>query len=141
MALDQLFEVALTSYLAARGLTDEDALAPGWYTGLLPDRDPAVPDFAVCVIPEAGLQPTNVLGTKPQVTVRVRHPSARKANLFLLKVFRELQEFSSPNLAGSGVGVARIFAAQGPVQIGRDDGPGQGRWIVQQTFQAIVASY
>lgn len=138
--MSKTFDEALRDHLAGLGLLDDNALAPTWYWGIMQDQKDG-PDFAVAVIPEAGLSPTNVVGERPGITIRVRHPLGDQAQKFMRKVFKTLQEFSSPNLAGSGVGVARIFASQGPVQLGRDDGPGLGRWIVQQTFQAIVATY
>lgn len=133
-----LFEQALKDYLKTLDLKDSDNVEPKWYTGFMPDDGASVPDFAAAVIPEAGGEPTHVIGEFPVVTIRVRHPKAREANLFIRKVYNALQEFSSTDLAGSGIGLARIRATQGPVQIGRDDDGKQGRWIVQQTFGAIV---
>lgn len=141
-----MLAVALRNYLAGLGLTDSAAAQPTWYVGTMQDQRSTVTgehgaDFAVAVIPEPGAAPVNILGERPGIAIRVRHPLANEANLFIRKVFLKLQEFSSPNLAGSGIGVARITASQGPVQLGRDDGPGQGRWIVQQSYEVIVPRY
>ena len=135
-----IFEVALRNYLAGLGIVDSTAAVPIWYVGVMQDVKDG-PDFVVAILPEPGQAPVNILGERPGFSVRVRHRLAIEANETIRKVFLALQEFSTPDLASSGIGVARITASQGPVQIGRDDGPGNGRWIVQQSFQAIVPRY
>lgn len=135
-----MFEEALKDHLEGLGLVDSDSAEPDWFVGMMQDGDGS--DFAVAVLPEAGTAPTRTLGDFPSITIRVRHPKGQEANEFLRQVYLELQEFSSTDLAGSGIGLARIRASQGPVQIGRDGGDeGMGRWIVQQTFAAIVPRY
>ncbi len=132
-----IFEKAVRDHLASLDLRDSTALAPEWQYGWLQES----PDFAVCVLGTGGNAPRRTLAEFPSFTVRVRHPNAAEATEFLRRVFKALHEFSSPNMASSGVGVARIRATQGPVPIGRDGTAGKGRWVVQQDFAAIAARY
>ena len=132
-----LFEEALKDYLEGLALTDSNAQEPDWMVGIMQDGG-GVSDFAVAILPEAGLEPTRTLGDFPGITIRVRHPDGHEANSFMRQIYLELQEYSTPDLAGSGIGLARIRAAQDRVQIGMDD---QRRWQVQQTFSTIVPRY
>lgn len=132
-----LFEVELKNEIEAQGFVDGDGNSPAYFVAMEEEE----PVFAVTILPEAGSAPTRTLGDFPSFSIRVRHQSGEQANLFLRQVYLFLQEFSSTGLAGGGVGVARITASQGPVQLGRDEDGGQGAWRVQQTFDAIVPRF
>ena len=126
-----LFEVAIKDEIEAQGFVDGAGATPTYFLGL----EEATPDFAVTVLPESGLAPQNVVGEFPGFSVRVRHPSGQQALVFLRRVFQHLQEFQGQP---SGVPVARIMATAGPVHLGRDSDDAQGRWIVQQSFAAVL---
>lgn len=132
-----LLEVAIKDEIEAQGFTDSNAQAPSYFAGFEPED----PDFAVTVLPEGGVAPLRTLAEFPNLTVRVRHPSGTEANEFMRLIFLHLQEFSSPNVQGSGIRVGRLTAGSSPVQLGRDENVRQGRWIVQQTFAAIVPRF
>jgi hypothetical protein len=129
-----LFEKEIKDLIAAQGFQDSSANTPSYFIAM-EQKDPA---FAVTVIPESGNPGTKRISEFPSFSVRVRHTNAAEANLFLRRIFEFLQEYQGRLGTSPTWPVARISADATPVQIGRDRDGRQGRWRVQQTFNAIT---
>lgn len=130
-----LFEVGLKTLLEAQAFTSAGGTALTWFLAMEEDE----PDYAATILPEPGGPPTRTVGEFPAFTIRVRAATGEEANITMRRIFQYLQERSIIEDSTAGIPpVARIRAAGGPVQLGRDTATAKGRWNVQQSFDAIL---
>lgn len=121
--------------IAAQGFQDSAGATPAYCYGM----EPGEPDFAVTLLPESGPPGTRRLSDFPTFAIRVRHADGAEATLFLRRVFEFLQELQGRIGSAPVHPVARVRADATPIHLGRDrGGVGQGRWRVQQQFNAVV---
>lgn len=129
-----LFEKVIKDFIQSQGFTDSFAATPVYFIAM----EKPNPDFSVTIIPESAPSGTRRISEFPSFSVRVRHSKAAEANLFQRRIFELLQEFQGRLGTNPTWPVARIQANATPVQLGRDRDGRQGRWRVQQTFNAIT---
>ena len=129
-----LFENVIRDFIQAQGFTDASGATPVYFVSMTKDQ----PDFTVTVLPEPGATGTKRLSEFPTFTIRVRHRNGEQASLFLRRIFELLQEFQGRLGTSPTWPVARISAEASPTQLGRDNASRQGRWLVSQTYNAIV---